>query len=423
MVLDAVRAIARADRTVVCTIHQPTADAFESFDSLLLLQRGGRVAYFGPVGADSVNVISYLGAKPGVPPILPGYNPASWMLEVTGAATGTVFSAGNITDFAAEYGSSELRATNDMRGTALAEAARKAAAAPLDVHGSSFTCRATQRKWLIKKFWLVYWRAPEYNFTRIVLITITAVMYGITFLGQGRLGDPSSIATVQAISGAIYCMSSFVGLYNCRTAQPVASAERSVFYRESMRRLYRASVFSLASGIVELPWVLVQSILLSVIAYWMLGLQPVAWKFFYFVLVMFLNLTQFTYFGQLMVYIMPTMQLAEVLSSFLNSVFLVFSGYFAPYPTMPAGWKWLVRVVPLSYTLAGLTGSQLSDSTVPMQTIEGQNTTVGAYTVDLFGPTYATSFVWWVPLILFGYNVAFRLGTALLMTYVNFTKR
>ena len=90
---------------------------------------------------------------------------------------------------------------------------------------------------------------------------------------------------------------------------------------------------------------------------------------------------------------------------------------------MPAGWKWLVRVVPLSYTLAGLTGSQLSDSTVPMQTIEGQNTTVGAYTVDLFGPTYATSFVWWVPLILFGYNVAFRLGTALLMTYVNFTKR
>ena len=57
---------------------QPSMEIFEAFDNLVLLQRGGRLTYFGPLGFESSALIAYLQAQPGVEPILPGYNPATW---------------------------------------------------------------------------------------------------------------------------------------------------------------------------------------------------------------------------------------------------------------------------------------------------------------------------------------------------------
>lgn len=43
IVIRAVKNVALDGRTVMVTIHQPSIDIFESFDSLVLLQLGGRV--------------------------------------------------------------------------------------------------------------------------------------------------------------------------------------------------------------------------------------------------------------------------------------------------------------------------------------------------------------------------------------------
>lgn len=42
------REMVNADRTVIATVHQPTAETFRLFDTLLLLSKG-RVIYSGPV--------------------------------------------------------------------------------------------------------------------------------------------------------------------------------------------------------------------------------------------------------------------------------------------------------------------------------------------------------------------------------------
>ncbi|KAF3791142.1 ABC transporter G family member 32 [Nymphaea thermarum] len=83
IVMRTVRNIVDTGRTIVCTIHQPSIDIFESFDELLFMKRGGELIYAGLLGSNSQNLIEYFEAIEGVPKIKDGYNPATWMLEVT----------------------------------------------------------------------------------------------------------------------------------------------------------------------------------------------------------------------------------------------------------------------------------------------------------------------------------------------------
>lgn len=62
-----------------------------------------QLIYSGPLGTESSALIDYLEEVPGVHPISPGENPATWMLEVTGGATITGKSKAASVDFAEYY--------------------------------------------------------------------------------------------------------------------------------------------------------------------------------------------------------------------------------------------------------------------------------------------------------------------------------
>ncbi|KAI3761586.1 hypothetical protein L1987_52006 [Smallanthus sonchifolius] len=104
IVMRTVRNTVDTGRTVVCTIHQPSIDIFESFDELLLLKRGGQVIYAGPLGSNSIDIINYFEEIPGVPKIPEKYNPAAWMLEVTSSVVESRLGI----DFAEHFKSSAL---------------------------------------------------------------------------------------------------------------------------------------------------------------------------------------------------------------------------------------------------------------------------------------------------------------------------
>jgi ABC-type multidrug transport system ATPase subunit len=104
IVMRTVRNTVDTGRTVVCTIHQPSIDIFEAFDEMLLMKRGGQVIYMGPLGRHSHRLIEYFEAIPGVPKIRPGYNPATWMLEVSNVSVESQLGI----DFAEIYSKSAL---------------------------------------------------------------------------------------------------------------------------------------------------------------------------------------------------------------------------------------------------------------------------------------------------------------------------
>ncbi|KAG6611426.1 pleiotropic drug resistance protein ABC superfamily [Phytophthora cinnamomi] len=77
LIMDGVRKVADTGRTIVCTIHQPSAMVFEVFDSLLLLKRGGEMVFFGDLGEKAVNLIKYFESIDGVAKLEKDYNPAT----------------------------------------------------------------------------------------------------------------------------------------------------------------------------------------------------------------------------------------------------------------------------------------------------------------------------------------------------------
>jgi ABC-type multidrug transport system ATPase subunit/ABC-type multidrug transport system permease subunit len=83
-VMKVVKRISRSGRAIICTIHQPSAELFFLFDRLLLLGAGGYQIYFGDVGRRAQGFVKYLSRCPGITPIKPRVNPASWMLVELG---------------------------------------------------------------------------------------------------------------------------------------------------------------------------------------------------------------------------------------------------------------------------------------------------------------------------------------------------
>ena len=95
------RRIADSGRTVVATIHQPSAAVFNLFDDLILLKKGGNVVFFGELGDESQKLVQYFEAR-GANPIGKGENPAAWVLRAYAGDH-----ASNETDWAEEYKQSD----------------------------------------------------------------------------------------------------------------------------------------------------------------------------------------------------------------------------------------------------------------------------------------------------------------------------
>lgn len=416
IVMRAVKNVALSGRTVMVVIHQPSIDIFEQFTQLVLLQRGGRVTYFGPLGEESCELIAYLQGLQ-APPIASGHNPATWMLEVTGGGGNKQAAT---SDFPSLYAQSELKRRNDAKADTLA-AEGQAAHAPLALAGRYAAGGSTQRKWLMLKWNKLYWRSPSYNWVRLVMTVAVALVYGLMYLHQGKIGDTASIAEVQNISGLIFSMSIFLGMFNCMIVMPLISSERLVYYRERSVSMYGPQPFLLAQTVVELPYLLVQAFLMVIITYWMVGFQGVAWKWFYFYLTYVLTLMMFTFLGHALVYATPNQLVAQLLASALNQLWTLFNGFLLPYPTMPAGWKWMNRISPTTWILYGLSCSQLCDREVPMSNLNGQPTTISAFVDSFFG--WESGMIWWCTLIVAGFAIFFRVVAALAVNFINFQRR
>ncbi|PQP96196.1 ABC transporter G family member 31 [Prunus yedoensis var. nudiflora] len=396
IVMRTVRNTVDTGRTLVCTIHQPSIDIFEAFDALLLMKRGGQVILGGKLGLHSQTMITYFQGLSGITPIPSGYNPATWMLEVTTPACEE-----RIGDDLLTF--TEIQSNTGTLVSCCACSVTKTSA------GSFWICLWKQN--------LVYWRSPQYNAMRLIFTTISALIFGSAFWDIGKKRD--SAQALMMVMGALLSACLFLGVNNASSVQPIVSIERTVFYREKAAGMYSPLAYASAQGLVEIPYIAVQTIVYGVITYFMVNFERTLRKFLLYIVFMFLTFTYFTFYGMAAVGLTPSQHLAAVVSSAFYSLWNLLSGFLVPKPHIPGWWIWFYYICPVAWTLRGIITSQLGDVETKMEgTFQG---TVKEYLEVSLG--YGPGMIGVSAAVLVGFCILFFGVFAFSVKLLNFQKR
>ncbi|OWZ18228.1 Pleiotropic drug resistance protein transporter, partial [Phytophthora megakarya] len=354
LIMDGVRKVADTGRTIVCTIHQPSTEVFMLFDKLLLLKRGGETVYFGDLGKRAQTMVDYFEAIPGVMPIQLGYNPATWMLECIGAGVNHLHD--NPVNFVDVFNASELKRKTDL------QLASEGVAVP--VPGSSEVIfskkRAanslTQMQFLVRRFIDLYWRTPSTNLTRLVIMPLMGLLFGLVYVGT----DYNSYQGINAGVGMVFLTSYFTGVVSFNSALPITSEDRPAFYREREAQTYSAFWYFVGSTVVEIPYVFLSMLLYTIVFYWMVGFSGFGTAVLYWINTSLMVLLQ-TYMGQLLIYSLPSIDVAALVGIMVYSITILFYGFNPPASEIPAGYQWLYTITPQRYSVAILVALVFSD--------------------------------------------------------------
>ncbi|EFA77807.1 hypothetical protein PPL_09305 [Heterostelium album PN500] len=330
--------IARQNRTVICTIHQPRSDIFKLFDQVMLLSKG-QLVYIGSTSS-MIEHFSRLNFKcPKMENPADYFNYRSVTLEQNSVDRLRVLVAG--------FQESE---ENQLMLNTIAESVTNSGGKSRSIKEVKLSSqlRASTPFYysipaLTSRSYLNHLRDVPAAITRISQIVSFGLMMCICFL---RISDDQY--GVQNRSGFLYESLSmiFIALLNCVALFPT---ERNLFYRERSDGLYSTLAFFFSYGLVELPFNIVGSLGYAAVTYFTLGLQNSAVRFFRFALVIFFLLFSGESVGLFVCSLFYDVGMATTISNVLLSLFSVLAGFFRPNGELPAVLKYFNYALPTKW--------------------------------------------------------------------------
>ncbi|XP_019196202.1 PREDICTED: pleiotropic drug resistance protein 1-like [Ipomoea nil] len=409
IIMRTIRNVVDTGRTIVCTIHQPSIHIFEAFDELLLMALGGQEIYFGPIGRRSCHLINYFESIQGISGMKEGYNPATWVLEITT----TEKEVGLGLSFSEIYASSELC----KRNKAFVETLSTPSPGSRDLSFPTQYSQSFSAQFLacLQNHQWSYCHNTSYTALRALFTIFIALLFGTMFWGLGARRN--KVQDLFNAMGSMFASVFFVGTLNAFSVEQVAVVERTVFYRERAAGMYAATPFAFAMIVIEVPYILVQAVVYSVIVYSMIGFEWTANKFLWYLFIMFLTFLYSTFLGMMSVAMTPNLDIATLLATATFGIWNVFSGFLIPRPHAPVWWRWYFLVSPVGWTLYGLMVSQFGDVDDVLETF---NTVEGFLRIFL---GYKREFLGESAAILSAFVLLFALIFALCINLFNFQNR
>ena len=362
--------LASEGQAILCTIHQPSGELFNQFDRLLLLQKGGRTAYFGDLGPNSMTLIRYFEERSGVK-CGENDNPAEYILDVIGAgATATT-----------DKNWHDLFLQSDLNRQLREELAHIYATKR---HVQDETSLTSMREYaqpfivqlyeVTKRAFIAYWRNPLYIYTKLMLNFVSGLGVGSSFYKEGEKNY--YIALQNRLFASFMALVSATSL--SQHLQPEFIRFRGLFeVREKPSKMYTWPVMVLSALIVEIPWNLFGGTTYWLPWYYLIHFPTdnkhagYSWGLYMLFQIYYCT------FAQAMAAVSPNAMIASILFSTFFSFVVVFCGVVQPPNQMPYFWRsWMFQLSPFTWIMEGILGNAVGGARVECDPQQGEMQTI-----------------------------------------------
>ncbi|KAK5952319.1 hypothetical protein OHC33_006792 [Knufia fluminis] len=356
---------------IIASIHQPSTTTFELFDSLLLLSKG-RTCYFGPI--ETVN--TYFDQ---VAPIPLHTNPAEFLLDLVN----TDFDTSERPQAKLDLATVQNAWSNSEAHRLLQSVLTRSESDPKSTLSTSAThptrpLRLDLPLILLHRNFIKSHRDLLTYGTRVAMYTGLAILMGTVWL---RL--PYTQSSIQPFVNALFFGGAFMS-FMAVAYVPSIIEDLQTLKKEQANGLYGPLSFMVANFLIGLPWLLLITLIFSVITYWLGNFRVAADGFWLWVLWLFLDLLAAESLVVLISAIVPIFVVALAAIAFANGLWMSVGGFLVPMGTLNVFWKYVFHYIDYqAYVFQAMMVNQFKDTTYDCERMEGSDEFYCMYPSDM----------------------------------------